>query len=124
MGLIREPEGIDFIINSGPLTAEDRAEISEWIRRSREAHAKAEAARARLEAKALALSTAERTQLAHRLLTSLASEESDLPERAWAAAAVVQFERLKPVPSLARPVAKKHRATKPRQKTKSATAKR
>ena len=77
MGIIREPEGIDFIINSGPLTAEDQAEISEWIRRSREGHAKAEAVRAKQEAKVLALPCAERTQLAHRLLSSLAAEESD-----------------------------------------------
>jgi len=32
MGLIREPEGIDFIIQSQPLTDKERSEISEFIR--------------------------------------------------------------------------------------------
>jgi hypothetical protein len=31
MGLIIEPEGIDFIIQSQPLTDEERKEISEFI---------------------------------------------------------------------------------------------
>ncbi|MDR1938442.1 MAG: hypothetical protein LBQ73_08095 [Tannerellaceae bacterium] len=31
MGFIREPEGIDFVINSEPLTDKDRAEISQYI---------------------------------------------------------------------------------------------
>jgi len=32
MGLIREPDGIDFIIQSPPLTDKERIEISEFIR--------------------------------------------------------------------------------------------
>ena len=32
MSLIREPEGVDFIIQSPPLTDEERKEISEFIR--------------------------------------------------------------------------------------------
>ncbi len=31
MSLIREPEGVDFIIQSPPLTDEERKEISEFI---------------------------------------------------------------------------------------------
>ena len=118
MGLIREPEGVDFIINSGPLTPEGAAEISAWIRRSREAQAKARAAREKLAAKALALPAVERTQLAYQLLSSLAAEESNLPEQAWAATAKVQFEQLQPVQTSARSNAK------PRRRTISSTAKR
>lgn len=32
MGYIREPEGVDFIIESDPLTDEDRKQISQFIR--------------------------------------------------------------------------------------------
>ena len=32
MGLIKEPEGVDFIIQSTPLTDNERKEISEFIR--------------------------------------------------------------------------------------------
>ena len=32
MGLIKEPEGVDFIIQSPPLTDTERKEISEYIR--------------------------------------------------------------------------------------------
>jgi hypothetical protein len=32
MGHVKEPEGIDFIIKSKPLTEEDRTAISEYIR--------------------------------------------------------------------------------------------
>jgi hypothetical protein len=32
MGLIKEPDGIDFIIQSPPLTDKGRIEISEFIR--------------------------------------------------------------------------------------------
>ena len=32
MGHIKEPKGVDFIIQSKPLTEEDRAAISEYIR--------------------------------------------------------------------------------------------
>lgn len=31
MGYVKEPEGVDFIINSEPLTEEDRKRISEFI---------------------------------------------------------------------------------------------
>lgn len=31
MGLIREPEGIDFIIQSNPLTQKQEKELSEYI---------------------------------------------------------------------------------------------
>jgi hypothetical protein len=32
MGLIKEPKGVDFIIQSPPLTDKERIEISEFIR--------------------------------------------------------------------------------------------
>ena len=32
MGLIKEPEGIDFVIQSPPLSDNERKEISEFIR--------------------------------------------------------------------------------------------
>jgi len=32
MGLIKEPEGVDFVIQSLPLTDKERIEISEFIR--------------------------------------------------------------------------------------------
>lgn len=32
MGFIKEPEGVDFIIQSPPLTDKERKEISEFIR--------------------------------------------------------------------------------------------
>jgi len=35
MGLIKEPEGVDFIIQSPPLTENERKEISEFIRISK-----------------------------------------------------------------------------------------
>jgi hypothetical protein len=31
MGYVKEPEGVDFIINSEPLTAEDRKRLSKFI---------------------------------------------------------------------------------------------
>ena len=31
MGLIKEPEGVDFVIQSPPLTDKERIEISEFI---------------------------------------------------------------------------------------------
>ncbi|MCB0512584.1 MAG: hypothetical protein R2760_06740 [Chitinophagales bacterium] len=33
MGIIREPTGFDFVIQSPPLTNEERKEISEFIRK-------------------------------------------------------------------------------------------
>ncbi len=35
--MIREPDGVDFVIRSEPLTPEGIAEIQEWIRKQREA---------------------------------------------------------------------------------------
>ncbi len=32
MGHIKEPEGVDFVINSRPLTKKEEEEISEYIR--------------------------------------------------------------------------------------------
>jgi len=32
MGIIKEPEGIDFVIQSPPLTEDERKEISDFIR--------------------------------------------------------------------------------------------
>lgn len=39
MGYIKEPEGIDFIIQSKPLTDKERKEISEFIQRYKATHA-------------------------------------------------------------------------------------
>ncbi len=33
MGHIKEPEGVDFVINSPPLTDKERKEISEFIKK-------------------------------------------------------------------------------------------
>ena len=38
MGHIREPKGVDFIIKSKPLTNEERAAISEFIRQYKAKH--------------------------------------------------------------------------------------
>ena len=35
MGFIREPKGVDFIVNSGTLTDKDRKEISAYIENSK-----------------------------------------------------------------------------------------
>lgn len=35
MGLIKEPEGVDFLIQSPPLTDKERKEISAFIRASK-----------------------------------------------------------------------------------------
>lgn len=42
MGHIKEPKGVDFIINSDPLTDKDRQEISEFIRKYKSSVLKAE----------------------------------------------------------------------------------
>ncbi len=42
MDLIKEPEGVDFVIQSPPLTDQERIEISEFIR-SRKLQAKIKA---------------------------------------------------------------------------------
>ncbi|MDQ3682436.1 MAG: hypothetical protein M3352_05095 [Bacteroidota bacterium] len=39
MGHIKEPKGVDFIIKSEPLTNEERAAISEFIRQYKAKHA-------------------------------------------------------------------------------------
>ena len=36
MGLVKEPEGVDFLIQSKPLTDIERAEISAFIKSSKE----------------------------------------------------------------------------------------
>jgi hypothetical protein len=114
MGIIREPEGIDFIISGGPLPPEGAAEISEFLRQGREARAKARAAREKLEAKALALPNEERTQLAYQLLSSLAADETDESQREWASAAKAEFEQL----HASRPPTKTNK--KPARRTKPA----
>lgn len=38
MGYIKEPKGVDFIIQSKPLTNEERAAISEYIRNYKSKH--------------------------------------------------------------------------------------
>lgn len=40
MGLIKEPIGIDFVINSRPLTKDEEMAISEFIRAYKAKHAK------------------------------------------------------------------------------------
>ena len=35
MGYIKEPKGVDFVIESSPLTAEERVLISEFIRKDK-----------------------------------------------------------------------------------------
>ena len=117
MGRMPELDFIEFI-ESKPLTRAEVAEIRELIRKDQEAGTKARAAREKLEAKALVLPSAERTQLAYQLLSSLAAEESNLPECAWAAMAKSQFEQLQSSQTPA-PLVKK-----PRRRTKSSTASR
>ena len=39
MGHIKEPKGVDFIIQSEPLTDEERKAISEFIRKDKEKNA-------------------------------------------------------------------------------------
>lgn len=38
MGYIKEPEGVDFIIQSEPLTDQDRKQISKFIREYKRKH--------------------------------------------------------------------------------------
>lgn len=38
MGHIKEPKGVDFIIESKPLTDEERKVISDFIRKDKEKH--------------------------------------------------------------------------------------
>ena len=40
MGHIKEPEGVDFIINSRPLTEEDEIAISNYIRAYKARHSR------------------------------------------------------------------------------------
>ena len=120
MGFIREPDGVEFTVVPVKLTAKDKREISEFIAEHRRQQdnseavhaaketlhryeerqqlksrdAKAHAARKKLELEVLSLPTTERTQLAYQLLSSLASEETDQPQRKWASAAKSRFEKL------------------------------
>ena len=120
MGIIREPDGVEFTVLPVKLTAKDRREISECLaeQRRRNGHSeavreateilrryeqrqqlmsrdvKARAAREKRETKALALPSSERTQLAYQLLSSLAAEEIDESQRQWASAAKAEFEQL------------------------------
>ena len=48
MGLIREPEGIDFVIQSKPLTAEEQEALSKFIREYKEKHKKKPALKKRV----------------------------------------------------------------------------
>ena len=116
MGIVREPEGVDFIISGGPLKPKDAAMISAWIRKNRQQRAKARAEREKLQSKALALPSEERAQLAYRLLSSLASEETGKPQREWASAAKTNFEQL----LSSRPLTKT--VKRPARRTKSAKA--
>ena len=94
MGIIREPDGVDFVICSKPLTKRDAAMISAWIRKDRQQREKARATREKLEAKALTLPSEERSHLAYQLLSSLVAEGTDESQREWASAAKTDFEQL------------------------------
>jgi hypothetical protein len=48
MGHIKEPEGIDFIINGKPLTEKEKKAISEFIKADKEKIAKQKARRKRI----------------------------------------------------------------------------
>lgn len=69
MGLIREPEGVDFVICSKPLTPEGAADITEFIQQSKERRSKE--LLELLEAFSMRLTPADRTRLAHQLIDSL-----------------------------------------------------
>ena len=75
MGLIREPEGVDFVIAGGPLSPKDAKMISAWIKKQRAERDRITAKVARLEAQLRALPVGERKQLVHRLIDSLTTEE-------------------------------------------------
>ena len=77
MGLIREPQGVDFVIAGRPLNPAEAAEVSVFLQKGREERAKA--ARERLEAEALMLPTSDRKRLAHRLIDSLTEVEQSPP---------------------------------------------
>lgn len=51
MGLIREPEGVDFVIQSKPLTTEEEQALSEFIRAYKAKHKNKPAAKKRTVAK-------------------------------------------------------------------------
>ena len=89
MGLIREPEGVDFIISGGPLTPEGAAEVSEWIRQDREAKAKERLRK--VECRVLALPHGERAELVCTILKSLANEGLDDLTQAEIAKAIRGF---------------------------------
>ncbi len=68
MGLIREPDGVDFVIQRKPMTQEGIAEMQAWIRQQ-ELIEKAE--RDRLAKELLALPLDDRAQSAHWLIDNL-----------------------------------------------------
>jgi hypothetical protein len=43
MGHIKEPDGVDFVVNSRPLTKEEEIAISEYIRAYKAKHARKKA---------------------------------------------------------------------------------
>ena len=51
MGYIKEPEGVDFIINGKPLTEEQKKAISKFIQADKERLAKQKARKSRTLAK-------------------------------------------------------------------------
>ena len=75
MGLIREPDGVDFIISGGPLTPKAATEISEWIRKDRAGKAKAQELLRKVESRVLALPLDDRAELVCTILSSLAEDD-------------------------------------------------
>lgn len=51
MGYIKEPDGVDFIIQSPPLTDEERKAISEFIRKDKARNSAKRASKRRLYSK-------------------------------------------------------------------------
>ena len=91
MGLIREPEGVDFIISGGPLTPEGAAEVSAWIRKDRTAKAKAKESLRNVKSRVLALPHAERAELVQTLLRNLADDDLNETTRDSIRSAIHQF---------------------------------
>lgn len=69
MGLIREPDGVDFVICSKPLTPEGAAEITAFIQQGTERRSKELVEL--LEAFSMRLTPADRTRLAQQFIDSL-----------------------------------------------------
>ena len=91
MGLIREPDGVDFVISGGPLTREATAEITEWIRKDRAAKAKAKELLRKVESRVLALPRDERAELVCTILCSLADDDLNDFTRDALASAINRF---------------------------------